>query len=99
MSAHTAGEWRIEATKGERVVIISAGENGYGDGPADYVMSDGGMSKADAERVCLAVNAHDKLVSALAALVVACESATESRAYLRARELLKAVEAERTEAA
>lgn len=59
----TPPPWRIEATRGSEVAIISAGMNAHGDGPDRYVMQ-GRMSRPDAE---LAIAAHDLLAACQAA--------------------------------
>lgn len=56
-AAPTPGPWTVESVKGDRVVGIGGGGvNGYGDGPAEYVLSPvtGEMSEADAALACAA---------------------------------------------
>jgi hypothetical protein len=68
MSAHTPGPWSVEMRRGERVTVISAGTNAYGDGSATDVVNAYGMSAADAALICAAPELLTACGLALAAL-------------------------------
>jgi hypothetical protein len=53
----TAGPWKVEARRGDRVTIISAGVNAQGDGPeCDVINAPFGMSEVNAALICAAPN-------------------------------------------